>query len=170
MKHASRVQSAALVFFLMLAPLLPGCASDPDGKDSPRLAAEEQIRFVIIAYERTDAPGVGETPPRVLFVSGGQGTDYRELGEKFFAQIPSGPVRVEPYSACDFQPGGATDKRTGARGVLLQLGDVHWENDDQATVYATTWVAKGLGAVNVYHMIKSDGKWFVKERQSMGSA
>jgi hypothetical protein len=156
--------------FLMLGLTFPGCAgSGTSNGESPKLLGETQIRAAIIDYESANPPSVGETPIKVIFVSLGHGKDNADPEPELFKAIPAGKVLVEPYSACDFQSDGITENRTGARGVLLQLGNVRWANDDRATVEGTTWAAKGLGAVNEYHVVKEQGRWLVKKRQSLGS-
>jgi hypothetical protein len=162
---------STILALLLLGPLLAGCAdSGASNRDTPRLLGEAQIQRAIVDYERANPPGVGETPTRVIFVSLGHGTVIRDPDPEWFKAVPAGAVLVEPFSACDFQSDGITDKRTGARGVLLQLDHVRWQNDDRATVEATTWIAKGLGAINEYHLVRQQGRWLVQERQSLGSA
>lgn len=165
-------RSAVAFAFFFLAASLPGCASGPQAgdADSPRMTGEQQIRAAIIGHELAAPPTVDQIPAKVIFVSLGHATENREPDEDLLKLLPAGALPAKPFSACDFEPGGATDKLTGARGVVLQLGDIRWENDDRATVQATVWAAKGLGAVNVFHMTKEGGKWIVKTRQEMGAA
>jgi hypothetical protein len=165
------MKCATLLVTLLVIPLMTSCAAHwQDDADSPRHLAERQIFAAVIAHQAAQPAHVAQVTTKVLFVSVGQQSENDDPDQAILLLIQPGPVAVEPFSACDFAPAGIIEHRTGARGLLLQLGAVRWENDDQANLTATTWDAQGSGVRQVYHMAKKNGQWIVQECRPFGAA
>ena len=156
---------------LLAAWLLSSCAPyGRDSGDSPRLAAERQIYLAVIGRPAAQPPTLTLTPIKVLFVSLGQQSEQTDPDPSLLLLVPHSALAIEPFSACDFLPSAIVDHRTGARGLVLQLGPIRWENDDQANLTATTWLAQGLGQMQVHHLTLKNGQWTIQQSQPLGPA
>ena len=161
----------AAIIWAVLLVATASCSPVEDSSDpSPRLRGQNEILAAVVSFEAEQPHHVEFMPAKVLFVGVGQIAEMQDPAPAVLAMVKPGNLKVEPFSGCEFQNAGIIERKTGARGILIQFGPVNWENNDNASAEVSIWIANGVGLRYIFHVFKTSGKWIVVDNKSLGSA
>lgn len=159
MKRFTSRSSIALLIFLIGAAIATTWHFRPSFRlEKPvvsRTADEENIAEMVFRHQASEE-GRSEGDA-VFFLSRGEDTDPSDEFMRRFESVS----RVRKFSECNKRGEGVTDKKTGERGMILEIHGVEWINDAAVKVGVTTY-AWGWGqSGSVCHVVRDDGRWVV---------
>jgi hypothetical protein len=129
----------------------------PDKKPVISLTAEADNIAEAVFRNQVSEEGKSE-PDAVFFLSRGENADPNDEFMRRFEGMP----RVRRFSQCNKRGDGVTDKKTGARGMILKIYWIEWINDAEVKVgvgtYAWGWGQSG----SVCRVVRGNTGWVVK--------
>ncbi|HYV20991.1 MAG TPA: hypothetical protein VFC25_18400 [Verrucomicrobiae bacterium] len=127
--------------------------------------AADDVREAVFRYMFEHNASVMQNNAPIVFlkVEGEQDPSPAFL-ERFAKQWPP----VEPGSSASVSPWtGATDKKTGKRGLIFRVESLRWISDSEAEVVGGYYEGGLSASGNVYRVKSEGGKWVVKSEEMM---
>lgn len=143
----------------ILLILLSGSACAPD-----RTAELDDIREATFRYQfRRNASGLQQRAA-VYFLALRDPDTRQSLdpSEDFLRRFENHRPRVAKMSEAKRSSiDGVLDPKTGERGLIFNVGKIHWITRDRVTIEGGYYEAGESSSGNTYELRKKDGKWEV---------
>ena len=121
-----------------------------------RAVEEENVVELVFRYQiEEESKSEGKA---IFFLARPADTDPSDEFMQRFSGLPG----VRKFSQGNKRGDGVTDKKTGERGIILDVHRIEWVNDAEVKVGAGTY-AWGMGqSGSVCHVVRENGRWAVK--------
>src|SRR5215831_12210153 len=142
---------------LLLALLCAACGSSakPD-----RAKAPDEIREAVFRYLFAQAQHSG---PRVYFLK----VSGEDPADEFLRRFTEADLVVRKGSESQ-QSTFPVDKKTGARGVLCEAGEIKWIGNNSAELTAGYRIGQQSGARFLFFLKWDKGKWKITGKKFVG--
>lgn len=101
----------------------------------------------------------------IYFLDFGLGGEHKDPSNEFIYRFKNNVFTVKRVSSCKIQTSGVKDKKTGKKGIVLQVRSIKWISDNEVKVEAGYYL-NGLGIEHsIYDLRKENGKWVVKDKR-----
>lgn len=132
--------------------------------DNYRVSEEDNIKEAAVRYLFQHNNSYMEDNTKVYFIA----VSDNDPTEDFMKRFATYTVPVKISSQCTRSGDYVKDKETGKRGLYCWVDSIEWINKNKVKVY-TGYFEVGLSAATtyVYYVVHQDGKWVVKNAETM---
>ena len=92
-------------------------------------------------------------------------TQSQDPDEAFMKRFADHQPRVARRSDAKESPDGVTDKITGERGLIFNVGEIQWISDREVQVSGGYFEAGLSASGNTFYLRKKNGKWEVQREK-----
>lgn len=122
-----------------------------------RTVEEENIRELMFRHQIEEESKSEGTA--VFFLSCGKDADPSDEFVQRFADMPS----VRKLSQGNKRGDGVTDKKTGERGIILDVHRIEWINNAEVKVGVGTYTWSWGQSGSICRVVRENGGWIVKD-------
>ena len=132
--------------------------------DNYRVSQEDNIKESALCYLFQHTNSFLEDNAKVYFIA----VADSDPAEQFMKRFEGQSLTVKKSSQCTRSGEYVKDKETGNRGLYCWVDSIEWVNKNKVKVY-TGYFEVGLSAATTYTycIIRQDGKWIVKDTETM---